>query len=338
MMPYSPPRTDDELAELEKRGMTIGERREADRQFQKHGYTEVCKYIRSIDPYHHPLTLHAQAMLSPRAQTDDVTLLDFDMIQASHDDWWGMPASLELVTSELAQSPRMPVLVGEVVYEGLQQSNRQDVVRFSYWTSMLSGMAGYTYGAGGIFEMEARDHPYGLTGDSDFHSYGDMPWDVAYLFPGAQQVAWGKQLLTRYEWWRLEPHPEWVEPHWTKDDYRLPFAASIPGELYIVYMQRLTRAPRGSLHPFRMPTIKNLRPGVTYEALWFSPATGKEYPIGKAVPAPDGTWQPPDPDDMVDWVRVVEKPGARKQKTKSGTESTPTVPLSGSKPAVEGSV
>jgi hypothetical protein len=315
MMPYWSPRTKDELAELEKRGMTIADRREADRAFQKHGYTEVGKYIRSTDPYHRLLTLHPQAMISPRVQTEDVTILDFDMLQTTHDDWWGMPGSLELLTSELAQSPRMPVLVGEVVYEGLQQHNRQEVIRFAFWTSMLSGEAGHTYGAGGIFEMEARDQPYGLTADGDFHSYGDLPWDVAYLFPGAQQVAWGKQLLARYEWWRLEPHPEWVEPHWTKEDYMLPYAASIPGELYIVFMPQLTRAKPRSLHQFSMPTIKKLNPNVTYEALWFNPATGKEFPIGKAAPAPDGTWQPPDPDDMVDWVLVVEKPGVRKSQT-----------------------
>ncbi|HVN78063.1 MAG TPA: hypothetical protein VMW38_03635 [Terriglobia bacterium] len=36
------------------------------------------------------------------------------------------------------------------------------------------------------------------------------------------------------------------------------------------------------------------------------------YQYGKAIPDADGTWQPPDPDDMVDWVLVVERPGARR--------------------------
>jgi hypothetical protein len=315
MMPYWPPRTKDELEDLQKRGLTIADRREADRQLQKHGYTEVARYIRDTDPYHHPLTLHNQAMISPRLQIDDASLLDFDMIQTTHDDWWGMPSSLELLVSELAERPRMPVLIGEVVYEGLQQHNRQEVVRFAFWTAMLSGAAGHTYGAGGIFQMESREQPYGLTADGDFHSYGDLPWDIAYQFPGSQQVAWGKQLLARYDWWRLEPHPDWVEPHWTMDDYRLPYVAAIPGELVIMYMPVMTQAKSRSLHMFSMPKIKNLNAGVTYEALWFNPATGKEYPIGKVVPDSNGTWQPPDPEDMIDWVLVVEKPGARRSQT-----------------------
>ena len=315
MMPYWPPRTQDEVSDLQKRGMTIADRREADRQLQKHGYTEVARYIRDTDPYHHPLTLHNQAMISPRVQIDDVNLLDFDMIQTTHDDWWGMPGSLELLVNEVAERPRMPVLIGEVVYEALQQHNRQEVVRFAFWTAMLSGAAGHTYGAGGLFEMESREQTYGLTADGDFHSYGDLPWDLAYQLPGSQQVAWGKQLLARYEWWRLEPHNDWVDPHCTKRDYLLPYAAAIPGELLIMYMPSMTRAEPGSLHQFSMPKIKNLTAGVSYEALWFNPATGKEYPIGKAVPDSNGTWQPPDPEDMIDWVLVVEKPGARKSRT-----------------------
>ena len=71
-----------------------------------------------------------------------------------------------------------------------------------------------------------------------------------------------------------------------------------------------------------MPTIMKLNPDVTYEALWFNPATGKEHPIGKAIPAPDGTWQPPDPDEMVDWVLVVEKQGARKSQANNAKGKT----------------
>ena len=46
---------------------------------------------------------------------------------------------------------------------------------------------------------------------------------AAHCFPDGQpcstQVGMAKKLLMRYEWWRLEPHPEWVEPHWTARDY-----------------------------------------------------------------------------------------------------------------------
>ena len=46
--------------------------------------------------------------------------------------------------------------------------------------------------------------------------------------PGSAQLGLAKRLLERYEWWRFEPHPEWAEPHWTKENYSAPYAAGIP--------------------------------------------------------------------------------------------------------------
>ena len=42
----------------------------------------------------------------------------------------------------------------------------------------------------------------------------------------------------------MEPHPEWVTPHWTSDDYELPYAAGIPGRLRVVYVPTMWNPPR----------------------------------------------------------------------------------------------
>jgi hypothetical protein len=312
-MPFWPPRTSDELENLQKKGMTIGDRRKQDSAFQKSGWTEVARYIRKNDPYRRLFTLHPQAMNDCRGQIDDPSLLDFELLQTNHDDWWGTPASLGLLIKELERTPRMPAMIGEVAYEGLQQHNRQEVVRFGFWSAILSGEAGHTYGAGGIFEMEARKEPYGRTPDGDWHSYLDEPWDVAAQFPGAQQLAWGKQLLLQFEWWRLEPHPEWVEPHWTPEKYRWPYAAAIPGELFIVYLPTLIRDKPGALHQWTSPTLSNLDTKGKYEAFWFCPSTGTEEAIDGVKVEGDGTWIAPVPNEMVDWVLVVAKQGLRKR-------------------------
>jgi hypothetical protein len=312
-MPFWPPRTAGELEDLSKRGLTIADRRKQDSAFQKSGWTDVARYIRKNDPYKRLLTLHPQAMRSCRDQIDDPSLLDFELLQTNHDDWWGTPSSLGLLVSELEKTPRMPVMIGEVAYEGLQQHNRQEVVRFGFWSAILSGEAGHTYGAGGIFEMESRKEPYGRTPDGDWHSYLDEPWDVAAQFPGAQQIAWGKELLLQFEWWRLEPHPEWVEPHWTEEKYRLPYGASIPGELFIVYLPTLLRDKPDALHQWVSPTISHLDPKETYEAFWFCPSTAKEERINEVKIERDGTWVAPVPNEMVDWVLVVAKKGTRKR-------------------------
>jgi hypothetical protein len=280
---------------------------------QKRGWTELGRYVRSIDPFRHPITIHPTS--SARDTVEDQSVLDFDMLQTGHNDVWSIPNTVDQVTGNLLRMPRMPVLVGEVTYEGSIQQNRQQVVRFMFWSCLLSGAGGHTYGAGGIWEVQTQAHPYGASPWGG--GYGDLPWDIAYKYPGSQQIGWGKELLTRYEWWRLEPHAEWVEPHWTKENYLLPYAAGIPGELRVVYIP---------LNMWELPKMMNLEPHVAYEAFWFDLATGKEYPVGKVLPEPNGTYQLPRSKhiDLVDWIFVLENREKVRKKTNNQAE-VPTV-------------
>jgi hypothetical protein len=284
--------------------------RSEDADAQKRGWTELGRYVRSLDPLHHPITVHPST--SARDTVEDQSVLDIDMLQTGHEDVLSIPNTVNQVTGDLLRMPRMPVLVGEVTYEGHKQQNRQQVVRFMFWSCILSGVAGHTYGAGGIWEVQTRAHPYGASPWGG--GYGDLPWDIAYQYPGSQQLGWGKELLTRYEWWRLEPHPEWVEPHWSKENYLLPYAAGIPGELQIVFVP---------LNMWELPKLKNMDPHVTYEGFWFDPAMGKEYPVGKVVPEPDGTYQLPRIAhiDLVDWVFVLEHPQKVRKMTSNPIEA-----------------
>ena len=64
---------------------------------------------------------------------------------------------------------------------------------------------------------------------------------VSYTHLG--QLGLGKRLLERFPWWRFEPHPEWVEPHWNKDNYFQPYAAGIPGEVRVMFWPSWTGLP-----------------------------------------------------------------------------------------------
>ena len=189
----------------------------------------------------------------------------------------------------------MPVLVGEVCYEGILDENRQEVSRFVFWACMLSGAIGHTYGADGIWQVNTPEQPFGPSPHG--RSWGGPPWDVAAQLPGSHQVGLGKQLLTRYAWWRFEPHPEWVEPHWSKQDYQLPYAAGIPGEVRIVFVPPIWDPPR----------IQKLEPGIDYSAFFFDPRTGKQSDLGQVTPDSAGTWQPPLLPTFEQWVIVLEK-------------------------------
>ena len=122
------------------------------------------------------------------------------MLQTGHID--GRASTIDWLTDSLEMEPKMPVLIGEVGYEGMLESNREEFQRFFFWSSMLSGAMGFTYGANGIWQINRRGKPFGPSPHGN--DWGDLPWDDAYLLPGSTQVAMGKNLLERYPWWEFE--------------------------------------------------------------------------------------------------------------------------------------
>jgi hypothetical protein len=267
--------------------------KEGDRVLQKRGWTEVGAYVRSIDPYHHPITIHPPE--TARDTVGDPAVLDFDMLQTGHSDRASIPNTVKRVTGSLERAPKMPVLVGEVCYEGIMEASRQEIQRFMFWASILSGAGGHTYGANGIWQVNTAEQPYGPSPHG--RSWGDTPWDVAYQLPGSQQLGLAKALLMRFQWWRLEAHPEWVEPHWTGSDYMQPYAAGIPGELRIAFLP----APASAVK------MKQLERDVTWRAFFFNPATGKEHDLGTVKADANGEWKSPDTPVIQDWISVLAR-------------------------------
>lgn len=130
-------------------------------------------------------------------------------------------------------------------------------------------------------------------------AWSDTPWEEAYRLPGSEQVGMAKRLLERYAWWKIEPHPEWVEPHWNEQNYFLPFAGGIPGELRLIYTPVY----------HRHLTVKELEQGVVYRAFLFNPATGQETPLGEAQGDAEGNWTTPVLPKFQDWLVVLERQG-----------------------------
>ncbi len=260
---------------------------------QKRGWTEVARYVRDIDPYRHPITIHPST--SAVDTVEDPSVLDFDMLQTGHGDRASIPGTINQVTGDLLREPRMPVLVGEVCYEGILDENREEVARFMFWACILSGAAGHTYGANGIWQVNTPEKPFGPSPHG--RSYGDTPWQVAYRLPGSRELGYAKKMLARYPWWRFEPHPEWVDPHWTKGKYMLPYAAGIPGEVRVVFIPPMWDSPR----------VKNLESGITYKASFFNPRAGEEHEIGEAAPDASGSWQASLLPTYEQWLLVLER-------------------------------
>ncbi len=50
-------------------------------------------------------------------------------------------------------------MIGEYCYEGHMQTAFQDVQRYVFWASMLSGSGGLTYGAAGVWHASVEGDP-----------------------------------------------------------------------------------------------------------------------------------------------------------------------------------
>jgi len=268
--------------------------REKDIEFQKKGWTEVTDYVRNIDPYHHPITVHPTD--SARNQVEDSSLLDIDMLQTGHGDRRSIPNTIKRVKEAYNGDPMLPVINGEVCYEGIGESCRQEVQRFMFWTCMLSGACGHTYGANGIWQVNTKETPYGPSPHG--MEWGQTPWDEASQLPGSGQTGLGKRFLQKYEWWNFQPHPEWVEPHANAENYNAAYAAGIPGKVRVVFL------PKGVWGI----TIKGIEPDSHYHAFLFNPVDGSEREIGAVEPDEQGNWKIPMNRTPIlqDWVLILD--------------------------------
>jgi hypothetical protein len=242
----------------------LSEDKEGDIQAQVSGWVEMARYIRQIDPFKRPLVLHSAPITCARLQAEG--LLEVNLIQPAHGGPETLVASVTQIQQAYASQPVMPALIDEISYEGILHYSGAEVQRFAFWSSVLSGAAGHTYGANGLWQMNTREQPYGASPWGG--TWGNLPWDEAAKLPGSAHLALAKKLLERYEWWRFEPHQEWVDPPGTPEHYERPFAAGIPGQLRFIYMY----GPNFSA----TWKVVQIEPEASYTAYYWDPRTGSE--------------------------------------------------------------
>ena len=271
----------------------LSEDREGDRDSQRKGWTEVASSVRATDPYDRLVTIHPTD--AGRNQVEDPSVLDFDMLQTGHGDRASIPNTIRRVTEACARQPTMPVINGEVCYEGIGEACRQEVQRFMFWICMLSGACGHTYGANGIWQVNKTGAPYSPSPRG--RSWGHTPWDEAAALPGSTQLGLAKQFLEKYPWWQIEPHTEWVDGHATDEKVFAPYSAGIPRSLRLIFL------PSGIWGI----TVNLLEADVTYRAFLFDPVTGDETDLGAVEADASGSWTLPGVTPIFqDWVLVLE--------------------------------
>jgi len=271
-------------------------------------WTNVARYVRGIDPYRRPLTLHPTGLgrLSARGACDDPALLDFDMLQTGHGDRDVLVPSMKVFNWSYAEQPTMPVLNSEVSYEMLLDKITAAPGRLVFWADMLSGAAGHTYGGNGIWQVNQPGQAHGKSPHGG--NYGTISWQEAMHLPGSTQLSQGKQLIEQYDWQHFEPHPEWAslvlaDPGKPEEAaLNMAYAAGIPKRVRLIFA------------PTNVPiTVHGIEPGCAYHAGSFDATTGARKDLGAVEADAAGNWKAtPGTEIVADWVLVLEATGGAK--------------------------
>jgi hypothetical protein len=272
----------------------LSKTKDQDSEFQREGWTEIARELHRMDPFHRLVTGHPPK--TARHSFVDQSVLDFDMLQTGHSDRRSIPNTIKTIRGSRNASPTLPVVEGEVTYEGILDTCFEDVQRFMVWCSYLSGTAGHTYGANGIWQLNRREQPYGKSPHGG--NWGNRPWDDAMNLPGSRQVGLAKRLLEKFDWWKFEPHPEWAT--WQRKDskhgeFEVPYAAGIPDKVRVIYVPF---AEPAALHKLGAKAACSIRQ--------FDPRTGEMKSAKTATADAGGELVCAPESPKGDWVAVVE--------------------------------
>ncbi len=201
-------------------------------------WAPVAAHLREIDPWSRPTTAHPCPAFGDHTSLDviDPQLVDLVWMQTGHAGTNSVVPSLDALARARSLS-RKPVLNSEVCYEGIAGGSEAMLQRFLFWSHLLSGAAGHTYGAQGVWAFhDGMDSPGAM--------WGDVPWPVAAALPGAAQLGHGAKLLRELGWAGSRPAQHRVVPGADLDNpYRL-WAGEV-GDAVVVYAPAATLRPAG---------------------------------------------------------------------------------------------
>lgn len=255
--------------------------------------------VQAHNPYGRPVSIH------PSGQTrweDGHGVQSSRPFQASSwlDHHWlqtGQSADrmfwiVERAQENRALEPARPVFCSEAYYDRADDPDSAYHSRWQAWTALLSGCAGYGYGAQGVWQF--RDEAFEEPGKLVPHT---AEWREAIAFEGSRQAGIVATVLGELPWHRWEPAREALlvegkpagKP--TPEDVTPPTHAAVPGELHVVYVPRGNGGKR----------LELVDEG-TFALRWVDPRTGESVEAGPL----DGTLALPErPEPGEDWVAIL---------------------------------
>jgi hypothetical protein len=227
-------------------------------------------------------------------ELNDPSLLDFGMLQVGHGEKESIRSAVSTLKDAQKETPNIPIVMSEINYEGILGKNGAKIQRESFWTSVLQGAAGFTYGANGIWQVNRKTTPFGTSASGN--RWGDTPWEEAANFPGGSQVALAMRYLCSRT--QLPLYPCTHDPILSLNKI---ICAKIRNEQYLLYgtdskaLHRVFRLKLSGL-PARMP----------YKIEHFNPVTAETKIIATVVSNNKGTLLLPRCKFKHDWVLFLD--------------------------------
>ncbi|MBN8788764.1 MAG: DUF4038 domain-containing protein [Terrimonas sp.] len=270
----------------------LSQTKDADREWLKTEWTNVIRYMKETDPFKRTVTAHPSR--TARESLTDPALLDFDMHQSGHGS--GPAKQSALALEGWRTQPVMPVMSGESRYEALAipKPLPAEAPRGAFWAHTVnSGLAGHTYGANGIWQLNGIDKPYGNSPGGN--NWGITPWNEAMQLPGSAQIGAARKLIESIPGWNsFQPQPEMITQWSAKDTAVLAVTAG--NQSALAYL------PSPGTITITLPVSDQ-----QYKAFWFNPITvirEKEFAITTDA---SGKFAATSPEAKQDWVLVLTK-------------------------------
>ena len=256
-------------------------------------WNDIARFVHENDPFERLVTIHPTN--NGHEQIDDEKLLGLDMLQTGHNSVLSIVPNMKQMKQAVDRN-KLPVINAEACYEGICNSSYDDVQRYLFWMNIMLGACGHTYGANGIWQLNTLDKPYGLSPHGAH--WGNTPWEKAYQLPGSFQIGEAKKLWCRFEWWRFENHPEWIDNPCSGQAMDGCYAVGIPEKVRIIFRPFWGGYSNGA-------PIRHIEQGIRYNAFYFNPVTGEETGLGVVTPDETGSWVSPHVNAIQDWVIVL---------------------------------
>lgn len=271
----------------------LGSKRASEEKQLKEGWEQMARYIRRIEPFGNLLTLHP---MQCSLFEIDASLIDINLLQASHSGYESIAKGVELLLKTKGQ---MPTIMDEINYEGILRNTQAEIQRLGFWASVLSGSCGFGYGANGVWQINSEDAPFGASPSGA--NWGNTPLKRALNFEGAKQIGRAKEFLKQFEWQKFEPMQESIEPKVAKSDPTAPRVAGVANEFRIAYFFTPI-APWDNHYIFH-----NLEPNGLYELFFWDPQNFTKTENELLYANSEGKLQMPLPPSLDDWIMIIQK-------------------------------